>query len=50
MQRDNAASREGGAKSRTVDYVRDEVAERMLERFMVCLLNVRSCTMLNTIR
>ena len=51
IQRDNAARREGGVKSRTVDYVRDEVAERMLERFMVGLvygfLNVHSCTMLN---
>ena len=54
IQRDNAARRESGTKSRTVDYVRDEVAERMLERFMVCptygFSNVRSCTMLNTIR
>ena len=52
IQRDNAARREGGARSRTVDYVRDEVAERMLERFMVCSTyefpNARSCTMLNT--
>ncbi|KAF9478401.1 S-adenosyl-L-methionine-dependent methyltransferase [Pholiota conissans] len=34
IQRDRAALREGGAKSRVVDYVRDEVAERMLERFL----------------
>lgn len=34
IQRDNAARREGGARSRTVDYVRDEVAERMMERFL----------------
>lgn len=35
MQRDRAAARDGGEKSRTVDYVRDEIAERMMERFMV---------------
>lgn len=34
-QRDRAALREEGKRSRTVDYVRDEVAERMLERFLV---------------
>jgi NADH dehydrogenase [ubiquinone] 1 alpha subcomplex assembly factor 5 len=31
LQRDRVA----GDKSRTVDYVRDEVADRMMERFMV---------------
>lgn len=36
MQKDRAATRNGGEASRTVDYVRDEVAERMIERFMVC--------------
>lgn len=35
IQRDRAALREQGKRSRTVDYVRDEVAERMLERFLV---------------
>lgn len=35
MQRDRAALREGGARSRIVDYVRAEVAERMLDRFLV---------------
>mgnify|MGYP007051640671 FL=1 len=35
MQRDRAAVRDGGERSRTVDYVREEVAERMMERFMV---------------
>ncbi|KAF8806275.1 S-adenosyl-L-methionine-dependent methyltransferase [Phlegmacium glaucopus] len=34
IQRDRAALREQGKRSRTVDYVRDEVAERMLERFL----------------
>ncbi|CAA7258586.1 unnamed protein product [Cyclocybe aegerita] len=34
MQRDKAALREGGERSRTVDYVRDEVADRMMERFL----------------
>ena len=35
IQRDRAALRDQGKRSRTVDYVRDEVAERMLERFLV---------------
>ena len=35
MQKDRTALVEGGRRSRTVDYVRDEVAERMLERFLV---------------
>ncbi|KAF8914300.1 S-adenosyl-L-methionine-dependent methyltransferase [Gymnopilus junonius] len=34
MQRNRAALREGGTRSRTVDYVRDEVAGRMMERFL----------------
>ncbi|KDR84075.1 hypothetical protein GALMADRAFT_275287 [Galerina marginata CBS 339.88] len=34
MQRNRAALSEGGSRSRTVDYVREEVAERMLERFL----------------
>ena len=38
IQRDRAALREQGKRSRTVDYVRDEVAERMLERFLVRLI------------
>ncbi|KAG9317317.1 S-adenosyl-L-methionine-dependent methyltransferase [Chiua virens] len=33
-QKDRAASRDGGARSRTVDYVRDEVADRMMERLL----------------
>ncbi|KAI0832824.1 S-adenosyl-L-methionine-dependent methyltransferase [Trametes gibbosa] len=32
-QKDRAAARDGGARSRTVDYVRDEIADRMIERF-----------------
>lgn len=35
LQKDKASLREGGNRSRTVDYVRDEVAERMIERFLV---------------
>ncbi|KAG2073557.1 S-adenosyl-L-methionine-dependent methyltransferase [Suillus decipiens] len=33
-QRDRAVSRDGGVGSRTVDYVRDEVADRMMERLL----------------
>ncbi|KAF8625592.1 hypothetical protein AX15_005292 [Amanita polypyramis BW_CC] len=33
-QRDVVASLDGGARSVTVDYVRDEVARRLMERFM----------------
>ena len=33
-QRDVAASIDGGTRSATVDYVRDEAAERLLERFV----------------
>ena len=35
LQKDRAATRDGGTRSRTVDYVRDEVANRMIERFTV---------------
>ena len=35
IQKDRAARLAGGNRSRTVDYLRDEVAERMLERFLV---------------
>ena len=38
LQKDRAASRDDGARSRTVDYVRDEVADRMMERLMVHLI------------
>ncbi|KJA29755.1 hypothetical protein HYPSUDRAFT_60608 [Hypholoma sublateritium FD-334 SS-4] len=34
IQRDRAALRNGGSQSRVVDYLRDEVAERMMERFL----------------
>jgi len=34
LQKDRAAARDGGDRSRTVDYVRDDVANRMIERFM----------------
>jgi NADH dehydrogenase [ubiquinone] 1 alpha subcomplex assembly factor 5 len=37
-QKDRAASRDGGERSRTVDYVRDEVADRMMERLLVMCL------------
>lgn len=35
LQRDVAARREGGQRSRTVDYLRDEVADRLMERLSV---------------
>lgn len=35
LQRDRAASRDNGRRSRTVDYVRDEIADMMMERFLV---------------
>ena len=35
LQKDRAASRDGGTRSRTVDYVRNEVADRMMERLLV---------------
>lgn len=35
LQKDRAAAHEDGQRSRTVDYVRDEVADRMIERFLV---------------
>ncbi|KAG9218694.1 hypothetical protein CCMSSC00406_0001192 [Pleurotus cornucopiae] len=34
LQRDRAATRDGGERSRTVDYLRDEVASRMMERLL----------------
>ncbi|KII95277.1 hypothetical protein PLICRDRAFT_48238 [Plicaturopsis crispa FD-325 SS-3] len=34
LQRDRAAAQNGGASSRMVDYVRDEVADRMMERLL----------------
>jgi NADH dehydrogenase [ubiquinone] 1 alpha subcomplex assembly factor 5 len=39
-QKDWAALRDGGEKSRTVDYLRDEVADRMMERLMVISLHM----------
>lgn len=35
MQKDRAASADNGHRSRTVDYLRDEVADRVIERFAV---------------
>src|ERR1700761_7938196 len=35
LQKDRAVARDGGNRSRTVDYVRNEVADRMVERFLV---------------
>jgi hypothetical protein len=35
MQKDRSATLDGGERSRTVDYVREEVADRLLERLMV---------------
>ncbi|KAI0784858.1 S-adenosyl-L-methionine-dependent methyltransferase [Abortiporus biennis] len=34
LQKDRAVARDGGERSRTVDYVRDEVADRLIERLM----------------
>ncbi|QRV72698.1 methyltransferase domain protein [Ceratobasidium sp. AG-Ba] len=34
MQKDRAALRDSGERSRTVDYVRDEVADRLIERVL----------------
>ncbi|KIM25179.1 hypothetical protein M408DRAFT_74685 [Serendipita vermifera MAFF 305830] len=34
IQRDRAASKNGGEDSRTVDYLRNEVADRMIERLL----------------
>lgn len=34
-QKDRAASRHGGQRSKTTDYVRDEVADRLMERLLV---------------
>jgi hypothetical protein len=39
IQRDRAALKNNGEDSRTVDYLRNEVAERMIERLLV-----RFCT------
>lgn len=36
LQKDRAVERDAGVASRTVDYVRDEVADRMMERLLVC--------------
>ena len=42
LQKDRAAARDGGIRSRTVDYVRDDVANRMIERFMASIYSVFS--------
>jgi NADH dehydrogenase [ubiquinone] 1 alpha subcomplex assembly factor 5 len=38
LQKDRAVACDGGNRSRTVDYVRDEVANRMIERFLASFL------------
>ena len=35
LQKDRSAALEDGQRSRTVDYVREEVADRMVERLLV---------------
>jgi len=35
IQRDRAAAKNGGQDSRVVDYLRNEVADRMIERLLV---------------
>ena len=42
MQKDRSAERDGGNRSRTVDYVRDEVADRLIERMQVRNVQRRS--------
>lgn len=37
LQKDTTALLDGGQKSRLVDYVRDEVADRMMERLLVTI-------------
>jgi hypothetical protein len=39
MQKDRAAAREGGERSRKVDYLFDEVANRLAERLTVGIKN-----------
>ena len=39
IHRDRAALKDGGEQSRTVDYVRDEVADRLMERFLARLFS-----------
>ena len=39
IQKDHAATRDGGERSRTVDYVRDEIADKMMERLLVMRLH-----------
>ncbi|KAF9006693.1 S-adenosyl-L-methionine-dependent methyltransferase [Cyathus striatus] len=34
LQKDRAVTRNNGERSRTVDYLRDEIADRMMERFI----------------
>lgn len=41
LQKDRSAVIDGGKKSRTVDYVRNEVAERMIERLLVSGIHVQ---------
>jgi NADH dehydrogenase [ubiquinone] 1 alpha subcomplex assembly factor 5 len=41
LQKDRAAARDGGNRSRTVDYVRDDVANRMIERFMASIYSAQ---------
>lgn len=41
LQKDRAAGFDGGERSRTVDYVRNEIADRMAERLAVRILNAQ---------
>ncbi len=41
LQKDRAAARDEGHRSRTVDYIRDDVANRMIERFMASIYSVQ---------
>jgi hypothetical protein len=42
LQRDRAAGKNDGAEHRMVDYLRNEVAERMIERLLVRLYFIQS--------
>lgn len=50
LQRDRAAAKDGGKSSATVDYVRDEVADRLLERLEVTRIIYVLATVLTLIQ
>lgn len=46
MQKDRAATRENGDRSRRVDYLFDEVADRLAERLMASTAHAQSALFL----